>query len=87
MDSAAGRLLGTALADYIVARATGGSLHGRGFDAALFTGPQGEPLDFSLQPSMDHASGHAYTRAPKAVAVPEAPLLAWLWKEAVEEWQ
>ena len=70
-----------------LARATGVQVHERGFDAALFVGEHGAPLDFSLHASMDHASGHAYTRSPKAFAVPRAPLLAWLWKEAVEEWQ
>lgn len=86
VDSAAGRLLGTALGEFVVARATGGSVHERGFVAARFVGPDGSPLDFDPHAPMDHASGHAYVRSPKAIALPRAPLLAWLWKEALEEW-
>ena len=86
VDSAVGRLLGTALGEFLVARATGGSLHTRGFDASLFVGPKGEPLDFNLHQSMDHASGHAFTRSAGTTGVGNAPLLAWLWEEAVKEW-
>ena len=87
VDSAAGRLLGTALADYLVARAAGKAVHERGFDSALFIEQDGAPMDFSLHASMDQASGSAYTRSPKAQDVPKAALLAWLWEEAVKEWQ
>ncbi|NIM42110.1 MAG: phosphatase PAP2 family protein [Hydrogenophaga sp.] len=86
VDSAAGRLLGTALAEFIVARATGGKVHARGFNSALFQEPDGAPKDFSLNDPMDHASGYPYTRDPRARAVGEAPLLNWLWEEAVKEW-
>jgi membrane-associated phospholipid phosphatase len=87
VDSAAGRLLGTALADYLVARASGKTVHERGFDSALFVEKDGAPMDFSLHAPMDQASGSAYTRSPKAQDVPKAALLAWLWEEAVKEWQ
>ena len=87
VDSAAGRLLGTALAEYLVARANGEAVHERGFDSALFIERDGAPMDFSLHAPMDHASGSAYTRSPKAQDVPKADLLAWLWEEAVKEWQ
>nr|MCU0943035.1 phosphatase PAP2 family protein [Hydrogenophaga sp.] len=87
VDSAVGRLLGTALGEYIVARAKTGSVHERGFHSALFVEKDGAPMDFSLRAPMDHTSGHPYTRADKANAVEPAPMLAWLWKEAVGEWQ
>ncbi|WP_332738541.1 PA-phosphatase [Hydrogenophaga sp.] len=86
VDSAAGRLLGTALAEFLVARATGTKVHERGFDGRLFEGPHGEPLDFSLHQSMDHTSGHAYTRSASTTGVGNAPLVAWLWEEAIKEW-
>jgi membrane-associated phospholipid phosphatase len=86
VDSACGRLLGTALAEFLVARATGGRVHERGFDGRLFEGPNGEALDFSLHQSMDHARGNAYTRSSSTTSVGQAPLLAWLWEEALKEW-
>ncbi|MBT9462732.1 phosphatase PAP2 family protein [Hydrogenophaga sp.] len=86
VDSACGRLLGTALAEFLVARATGTKVHERGFDGRLFEGPHGEPLDFSLHQSMDHTSGHAYTRSASSTGVGNAPLVAWLWEEAIKEW-
>ena len=87
VDSAVGRLLGTALAEFLVARATGTRVHERGFDGRLFEGPNGEPLDFSLNQSMDHTSGNAYTRSATSTAVGNAPLLNWLWEEALKEWK
>ncbi len=87
VDSACGRLLGTALAEFLVARATGTKLHERGFDGRLFEGPGGEPLDFSLHQSMDHTHGNAYTRSAATVGVGNAPLLNWLWEEALKEWK
>jgi len=87
VDSAAGRLLGTALAEFLAARATGTRVHERSFDGRLFEGPNGEPLDFSLHHSMDHAHGHAYTRSTATIGVGNAPLLNWLWKEALKEWK
>jgi membrane-associated phospholipid phosphatase len=87
VDSAVGRLLGTALAEFLVARATGTRVHERGFDGRLFEGAGGAPLDFSLHQSMDHAHGHAYTRSPGTVAVGSSPLLNWIWEEARKEWK
>jgi hypothetical protein len=87
VDSACGRLLGTSLAEFLVARATSGRMHERGFDGRLFEGPNGEPLDFSLHQSMDHTHGNAYTRSNATTAVGSAPLLNWLWEEALKEWQ
>jgi hypothetical protein len=87
VDSAVGRLLGTALGEFFVARATGSPVHERGFEAARFVHKDGAPMDFNLHAPMDQASGSAYTRSPKARDVPKAALLAWLWEEAVKEWQ
>ena len=84
---AVGRLLGTALAEFLVARATGARVHERGFDGRLFEGADGAALDFSLHQSMDHTHGHAYTRSASTVAVGNAPLLNWLWEEARKEWK
>ena len=69
-----------------IAGATGGKVHARGFNSALFHEPDGAPKDFSLNDPMDHASGYPYTRDPRARAVGEVPLLTWLWQEAVKEW-
>ena len=84
VDNAAGRLLGTALAEFVVARATGGKVHERGFDGRQYEEANGAALDFSLHQSLDH--GHGYSRESRATAVGQAPLVAWLWKEAVKEW-
>ncbi|MEX1166179.1 MAG: phosphatase PAP2 family protein [Hydrogenophaga sp.] len=84
VDSAAGRLLGTALAEFIVARATGGKLHERGFDGSQYEDTGGAALDFSLHQPLDH--DHGYSREAQATAIGQAPLVAWLWKEAVKEW-
>ena len=87
VDSACGRLLGTALAEFLVARATGTRVHERGFDGRLFEGSGGVPLDFSLHHSMNHTHGDAYMRSASTVAVGSAPLLNWLWEEALKEWK
>ncbi|WP_439586986.1 phosphatase PAP2 family protein [Hydrogenophaga sp.] len=87
VDSAVGRLLGTALAEFLVARATGTRVHERGFDGRLFEGADGAPLDFSLHQSMDHTHGNAYTRSAGTLSVGNAPLLNWLWEEALKEWK
>jgi membrane-associated phospholipid phosphatase len=87
VDSAVGRLLGTALAEFLVARATGTRLHERGFDGRLFEGADGQALDFSLHQSMDQTHGSAYTRSAGTVSVGTAPLLNWLWEEALKEWK
>jgi hypothetical protein len=84
VDSAVGRMLGTALGEFLVARATGSKTHERGFDGHHFEKPDGSALDFSLHQSLDNGPG--YSRAARGTAVGQAPLVAWLWKEAVKEW-
>ena len=85
VDSAVGRLLGTALGEFLVARATNGKVHERGFDGRQYEHAGGAPLDFSLHQPLDH--GHGYSRNPQATPVGQAPLMTWLWKEAVKEWE
>jgi membrane-associated phospholipid phosphatase len=84
VDSAVGRLLGTALTELLVARATGGETHERGFDGHDYEQANGAALDFSLHQPLDH--GHGYSRATRGAAVGSAPLVAWLWSESVKEW-
>ena len=84
VDSAVGRLLGTALGEFVVARATGGKIHERGFDARDYVQANGSALDFSLHQSLDH--GHGYSRVARPTPVARSPLMDWLWKEAVKEW-
>ncbi|EWS57360.1 hypothetical protein Y695_04843 [Hydrogenophaga sp. T4] len=71
-----------------MARATGKRVHERGFDSRLFHGPNGEALDFSLHQKMDGPQRQAaYTRSATSTGVGNAPLLTWLWEEAIEEWK
>ena len=76
------------VAEFLWARATGTRVHERGFDGRLFHGPNGEALDFSLHQKMDGPQRQpAYTRSATSTGVGNAPLLAWLWEEALKEWQ
>jgi len=84
VDSAVGRLLGTALGEFLVARSTGASMRPRGFDGRLFVGTGNEAKDFSLHDALDSGAGSV---SGPAVALAAAPLLAWLWQGAVQEWQ
>lgn len=83
VDSAAGRVLGTTLADFLVARCTGARVRPRGFDGRLFLGADGEPMDLRLSDPLD--SGAASVLGP-TVNVPAAPMLQWLWQAALQEW-
>ena len=83
VDSACGRLLGTSLGEFLVARATGGSVHHRGFNADLFVEPDGSPRDFKLS---DPLNVEPYSAGRSAIALPKAESLAWLWNEALKEW-
>jgi membrane-associated phospholipid phosphatase len=84
VDSAVGRLLGTALGEFLVARCVGASVQHRGFDGDLFVGPGNEARDFSLHDKLETGAG---SWSGPAVELNAAPLLAWLWRGAFQEWQ
>ena len=88
VDSAVGRLLGTTLGEFMVARCMGSSkLHQRGFDGPKFHDAKGHAVDFDLRVSMaDNKSGY-YQLLSSAGAVAASPLLAFMWSKAVKEWQ
>ncbi|HSV51026.1 MAG TPA: phosphatase PAP2 family protein [Burkholderiaceae bacterium] len=88
VDSAVGRLLGTALGDFFVARCIGnGKLHEYGFDGPKFHGAKDSPVDFDLRISMtDNKSGY-YERLAASGAVAASPLLAFMWGKAAKEWE
>lgn len=88
VDSAVGRLLGTTLADYMVARCTSGArVHERGFDGRKFHGPKGEGIDFDPRVSMlDNHSGY-YQFLPVSGTVAASPILQYMWNKAAVEWK
>ncbi|MDP1742142.1 MAG: phosphatase PAP2 family protein [Polaromonas sp.] len=88
VDSAVGRLLGTALADFFVARCTGKlKLHERSFNGPKFHGPKDTVIDFDPRVSMtDNKSGY-YEYAGAASAIAASPLLEFMWTKAAKEWQ
>ncbi|MBK6387614.1 MAG: phosphatase PAP2 family protein [Rhodoferax sp.] len=87
VDSAVGRLLGTALAEFIVARCNGGKLHERGFDGTKFHGSAGQVIDFDLRVSMtdNHSKYYQYGALTSTIAA--SPILAFMWAKAAKEWQ
>ena len=88
VDSAVGRLLGTTLGDFFIARCTGtAELYQRGFEGPKFHDPQGHAVDFDLRVSMsDNQSGY-YQLLASSGAIAASPLLAFMWSMAVKEWQ
>jgi membrane-associated phospholipid phosphatase len=88
VDSAVGRLLGTALGEFMVARCTAtAKLHQRGFDGPKFHDAKGHAVDFDLRVSMsDNQSGYYQLLSPTGAVAP-SPLLAFMWDMAVKEWQ
>lgn len=86
IDSAVGRLLGTSLADFFVARCTGKKLHERGFDGSKFHGLKHAVIDFDPRVSMiDNKSGY-YEYAGAASTISASPLLEFMWTKAAKEW-
>ena len=87
VDSAVGRLLGTSLSDFMVARCTGAKLHERGFDGRKFHDAKGHVIDFDPRVSMaDNNSGYyELFSGPSTVAA--SPLLHFMWTKAAEEWK
>ena len=88
VDSAVGRLLGTALAEFFIARCTGSDhLHERGFLGPQFQGPGGAPIDFDPRVSMtDNKSGY-YEYGSPTHPIPRSNLLAFVWQKACAEWR
>ena len=88
VDSAVGRLLGTALGEFMVARCTGApKLHQRGFDGPKFHDAKGLAVDFDLRVSMsDNQSGYYQLFSPTGAVAP-SPLLVFMWDRAVKEWR
>ncbi|MBA4261751.1 MAG: phosphoesterase [Comamonadaceae bacterium] len=84
VDSAVGRVLGTLLGEFLVGRCTGGKLRERAFAGSTYSGPGGSARDFDLADSIDN--GQAGSQVGAAFALPEGPLMAWLWTEALKEW-
>jgi membrane-associated phospholipid phosphatase len=84
VDSAVGRLLGTALGEFFVGRSTGASVRHQGFDGRLFVGAQNEAKDFCLHDPLHAGAG---SMSGPAVALTAGPMLNWLWQKSVEEWQ
>jgi hypothetical protein len=85
VDSALGRVLGNSLGEYLVGRCTGDSFKQREFLGSEYTGPGGAARDFLLQDSIDN--GEAGRQVGPAFTVPTGPMMAWMWEEALKEWQ
>ncbi|MDP3923576.1 MAG: phosphatase PAP2 family protein, partial [Hydrogenophaga sp.] len=84
VDSAVGRMLGTVLGQFLVARSQGGTLREHAFDGLKFQGTDGEPLDFQPQQPLDSGAGSVHGKPHRIEA---GSLLSWLWQEAIKEWQ
>jgi hypothetical protein len=87
VDSAAGRLLGTALGEFFVARCRGDEVNEWGFDGRKFRGRDDAPVDFDPRVSMTDGSSGYYEYRPAGWKVTQAPLLSWVWKKAIAEWK
>ena len=86
VDSAVGRLLGTALADFLYARCKGTKLQERGFDGTKFHDAEGNGIDFDPRVSMsDNKSGY-YELMSGPTAVAASPILQYMWAKAAAEW-
>jgi hypothetical protein len=86
VDSAVGRLLGTSLADFFVARCTRDKVHERGFDGPKFHGPKGSLIDFDPRVSMTDNKSDYYEYSSVSTAIAASPLMAFMWKKAAAEW-
>ena len=86
VDSAVGRLLGTALSDFMVARCTGARLHERGFDGRKFHGANNTTVDFDPRVSMENNQSGYYELFAGSHSVAASPLLHFMWTKAAAEW-
>ena len=87
VDSAAGRLLGTALAEFMVARCRGGSIHQRGFVGTAFHDARGDAIDFDPRVSMANNQSGYYEISSRATQIAASPLLRFMWTKAAAEWE
>ncbi|MES2952335.1 MAG: phosphatase PAP2 family protein, partial [Pseudomonadota bacterium] len=87
VDSAVGRLLGTSLAEFFVARCTGLKVHERGFNGPKFHGAQDATIDFDPRVSLSNNSSGYYEYGSAARSIAASPLLAFMWSKAAKEWQ
>lgn len=88
VDSAVGRLLGTALGEFFAARCLGSNqLHERGFDGRKFHDAQGKVVDFDLRVPMDDNLSGYYQYLTRIGTVAASPLLAFMWSKAAKEWE
>jgi hypothetical protein len=87
VDSAAGRLLGTALGEFFIARCRGASVNEWSFDGQKFHGARSAPVDFDPRVSMTDGDSKYYGYKPDVWQVTEAPLLNEIWKKALAEWK
>jgi membrane-associated phospholipid phosphatase len=88
VDSLAGRLLGQALGEYVVARcaASGGQWLPRGFDGRALADWSGTDLQPMLQP-LDSGSPPFYQSLDSPASCLPTPLLSqWVWQQAHGEW-
>ncbi len=85
VDSALGRVLGTSLGEFLVSRASRKHLRQREFLGDKYQGLKDAPRDFNLADSIEN--GEAGKVIGQAFDLPNSPLTAWLWEEAVKEWQ
>ena len=69
----------------MVARCSGSNLREREFFGSTYVGPGGSARDFDLQDSIDN--GEAGRQVGPAFSLPNGSLVAWLWNEAIKEWQ
>lgn len=86
VDSAAGRLLGTVIGEFFVARCTGGQPRSRGFNGQAFRQKSGAAVDFDPRISMTDGST-GYYEIGNAMAVPASPELRFIWERAQGEWK
>jgi len=87
VDSAVGRLRGTALAGFCIARCLGGSVHERGFEGPKFHGPKDAAIDFDPRISMIDNKSRYYTYSSTSSHISASPLLEFMWTKAAKEWQ
>jgi hypothetical protein len=85
VDSAVGRVLGTLLGELMVARCSGTTLKQRAFLGSSYVGPGKAVRDFDLQDNINN--GQAGSQHGTVFTLPTGALMAWLWNEAVKEWQ